>query len=166
MMELRELTINDGTDVFEMIQDIGVGENGFNNSLYSDDFSLFQEKLLKNHEMSEALNLEPQYVPQTIYWLYVNGQPIGYGKLRHYLNQALLQHGGHIGYVISPMNREKGYAKKLLKELLQKAKEKGIDRVLLTCDSHNLASRKVIETNNGQLKEIKNNSCFYWIDVT
>lgn len=165
MMELRELTINDGTDVFEMIQDIGVGENGFNNSLYSDDFSLFQEKLLKNHEMSEALNLEPQYVPQTIYWIYVDGKPVGYGKLRHYLNQSLLQHGGHIGYVISPMNRGKGYAKKLLEELLQKAKEKGMDQVLLTCDVSNRASRKVIETNNGQLKEVKNDSCFYWITI-
>ncbi|WP_269053409.1 GNAT family N-acetyltransferase [Sporosarcina sp. G11-34] len=165
MIEIRELTIKDGTDVFEMIQDIGVGENGFANSLHSDSFPLFQEKLLRNYEMSEALNLEPQYVPQTIYWLYANGKPVGYGKLRHYLSQNLLQHGGHIGYVISPINRGKGYAKKLLKELLQKAKEKGIDRVLLTCDVSNMASRKVIESNNGQLKEMKNDSCFYWINI-
>ena len=166
MIELRELTIDDGTDVFEMIQDIGVGENGFINSLYSDNFSLFQEKLLRNHEMSKALNLKPQYVPQTIYWLYVDGKPVGYGKLRHILNQNLLQHGGHIGYVISPINRRRGYAKKILKELLQKAREKDIDRVLLTCDISNMASRKVIDSNNGELKEMKNDSCFYWISIT
>ncbi len=165
MIELRELTVNDGTDVFEMIQDIGTGENGFTNSLYSDSFPLFQEKLLRNYEMSKALNLEPQHVPQTIYWLYVNGKPVGYGKLRHNLNQNLLQHGGHIGYVISPINRGRGYAKLILKEILLKAREKDIDRVLLTCDISNMASRKVIEANNGELKEMKNNSCFYWISV-
>ena len=165
MIELRELTVNDGTDVFEMIQDIGTGENGFTNSLYSDSFPLFQEKLLRNYEMSRALNLEPQHVPQTIYWLYVNGKPVGYGKLRHNLNQNLLQHGGHIGYVISPINRGRGYAKIILKEILLKAREKDIDRVLLTCDISNMASRKVIEVNNGELKEMKNNSCFYWISV-
>ncbi|PES74603.1 GNAT family N-acetyltransferase [Bacillus cereus] len=165
MIELRELTTNDGTDVFEMIQEIGKGQNGFVNSLYSDNFSLFQEKLLRNYEMSEGINLEPQYVPQTIYWLYVDGKPVGYGKLRHYLNQNLLQHGGHIGYVIGPISRGNGYAKILLKELLQKSREKGIDQVLLTCDDSNTASRKVIESNNGELKDIKDGSCFYWISI-
>ncbi|WP_217587535.1 GNAT family N-acetyltransferase [Lentibacillus saliphilus] len=165
MIELRELTTHDGTDVFEMVQEIGTGENGFDNSLYSDSFLLFQEKLLSNYEMSEGINLEPQYVPQTIYWLYVDGKPVGYGKLRHYLNQNLLQHGGHIGYVISPTNRGKGYAKILLKELLQKSKEKEIDRVLVTCDDSNMASRRVIESNNGQLEDVKDGSCFYWIHI-
>lgn len=42
MIELRELTTNDSTDVFEMIQEMGKGENGFVNSLYSDNFPLFQ----------------------------------------------------------------------------------------------------------------------------
>jgi predicted acetyltransferase len=40
--------------------------------------------------MSEGINLEPQYVPQTTYWLYIDGKPVGYGKLRHYLNESLL----------------------------------------------------------------------------
>src|SRR5699024_2285718 len=165
MIEIRELTTNDGADVFEMIQEIGTKESGFVNSLYTDNFPLFQEKLLRNYEISKGINLEPQYVPQTIYWLYVDGKPVGYGKLRHYLNQNLLQHGGHIGYVISPIHRGNGYAKALLKELLQQSKEKWIERVLLTCDDSNMASRRVIESNSGQLKKIENSSCFYWINT-
>lgn len=165
MIEVRELTTIDGTDVFEMVQEIGTEENGFVNSLYADSFPLFQEKLLRNYEISKGIHLASQYVPQTIYWLYVDGKPVGYGKLRHYLNHSLLQHGGHIGYVISPIYRGKGYAKMLLKELLQQSKEKGIEQVLLTCDDSNMESRRVIESNSGQLKKIENSSCFYWIDT-
>ncbi|WP_121615449.1 GNAT family N-acetyltransferase [Virgibacillus halodenitrificans] len=165
MIELRKLTINDGTDVFEMVQEIGKGENGFTNSLYSEEFSIFQEKLLRNYEMSEGINLKPQFVPQTIYWLYVNGKPVGYGKLRHYLNQHLLQHGGHIGYAIRPMDRGKGYAKILLKKLVQESKEKRIDQVLLTCYESNKASKKVIEFNGGELRDKKDGDCFYWINI-
>jgi predicted acetyltransferase len=164
-VELRELTVEDGTDVYEMVQEIAQEENGFVNSLYADNFKLFQEKLIRNYEMSEGINLEPQYVPQTTYWLYIDGKPVGYGKLRHYLNESLLNHGGHIGYVIKPIARKKGYAKILFEELLKKAKNKRVERVLLTCDEDNVASRKVIEANNGIFTETKDGSCFYWINV-
>jgi predicted acetyltransferase len=163
MYELRELTLDDTADVYEMVQEINTGENGFVNSLYSNDLETFQGKLQRNVNMSKGVNLEPQYVPQTIYWLYVNGKPVGYGKLRHYLNDHLLNHGGHIGYVIRPSERGKGYAKMLLEKLLEKAKSMGIDKVLLTCDETNIPSRKVIESNDGMLEETKDDSCFYWI---
>ncbi|MBM7662200.1 putative acetyltransferase [Bacillus mesophilus] len=165
MIELKPLTVHDGMDVFELVQEITEGGNGFINSLYSSSFELFQEKLHKNVEMSLALNLEPQYVPQTIFWLYIDNKPVGYGKLRHYLNENLLQHGGHIGYVIRPSARRKGYAKILLSELLKEAKKLNIEKVLLTCDESNIGSRKVIEANQGLLTQINNESCYYWIDL-
>jgi predicted acetyltransferase len=163
MIKLKSLTVQDGIDVFELVQEIKEGGNGFINSLYSSSFELFQEKLHKYFEMSLAVNLEPQYVPQTIFWLYVDKKPVGYGKLRHYLNENLLQHGGHIGYVVRPSERRKGYATILLDELLKKAKDFNIDKVLLTCDESNIGSRKVIEANKGLLTEIKNESCYYWV---
>ncbi|WP_281425649.1 GNAT family N-acetyltransferase [Paenibacillus montaniterrae] len=98
-----------------------------------------------------------------MYWFYVDDRPIGYGKLRHYLTEKLLEHGGHIGYVIRPSERRKNYGKYALKELLQKAREIGIQEVLLTCDEANIASRKIIEANNGMLKEVQNSNCKYWI---
>lgn len=165
MFELRELTIDDGNDVFDMIQEIKEGENGFVNSLYAASFSEFQEKLSKNVETAKGINLGPGWVPQTIYWLYADGIPAGYGKFRHYLNEQLLEHGGHIGYVIRPSARGKGYAAVLLNLILEKAKERGLERVLLTCDEVNIASRKTIEKNNGVLTETKNGSCYYWIDL-
>lgn len=163
MIELRELTVDDGQDVFEMVIEIGDAGNGFDNSLRTETFEAFQEKLVSNDKMSKAIDLEPQYVPQTVYWLYVKGKPVGYGKLRHYLNENLLKHGGNIGYVIRPTERKKGYATILLSELLVKAKEKGLDRVLVTCYETNVASRKVIEANRGELEKVEEGKCFFWI---
>ncbi|UNK21327.1 GNAT family N-acetyltransferase [Paenibacillus sp. N3/727] len=146
-----------------MILEIGSGENGFVNSLYSEQLEDFQFKLMRNHKTAQGMDLPEGYVPQTLYWLYVNGIPVGYGKLRHYLTDKLLEHGGHIGYVIRPSERSKGYGRLLLKELLDKAKEKQISEVLLTCDEDNAASRRIIESNGGRLKDIHDGSCKYWI---
>lgn len=165
MVELRELTLEDGQDVFEMVKEMGPGENGFQNSLFSEDFEEFQEKLLKNYQTARSINLLDWMVPQTLYWLYVDGQPVGYGKFRHYLTDHLREHGGHIGYAIRPTARKKVYATILLKEILVKAREKELESVLLTCYEGNVASRKVIENNNGVLAEVKNGSCYYWIEV-
>jgi predicted acetyltransferase len=165
MIELRELTVDDGHDVFEMVKEMGVPGNGFENSLFSESFGEFQEKLIQNDKMSNGIDLDPKFVPQTIYWLYVDGKPVGYGKFMHYLNESLLNHGGNIGYAIRPTERQKGYATILLKEILKKAKEKGLDRVLVTCYENNVASRKVIEANNGLLEKMKDNACFFWIGL-
>lgn len=163
MVELRELNTDESQDIYDMILEIGSGENGFVNNLYSDNTNDFQIKLIRNHKMAEGNDLPEGFVPQTLYWLYVGGIPVGYGKLRHCLNDKLLEHGGHIGYVIRPSERGKGYGKLLLLELLGKAKEKQISEVLLTCDEDNTASRRIIESNGGRLKNIHGGSCKYWI---
>ena len=81
-----------------------------------------------------------------MFWLIIDGRPVGVGKLRHYLNDSLMTVGGHIGYSIRPTERGKGYGNLILKELLKKAREKGIADVLVTCREDNIRSRKVIET--------------------
>lgn len=146
-----------------MVLEIGPGENGFVNGLFSNNYSDFKLILTKYIEMSDGLNLAPQHVPQTTYWLYVNGYPVGYGKLRHYLNENLKKHGGHIGYVVRPSYRGKGYGKLMLTKLLKEATSLGIQDVLLTCNEDNVASRKIIENNNGVLTSINTGSCKYWI---
>lgn len=148
-MNIKPLDIDEPEEIYNMIREIGEGENGFVNSLYTNDMQDFKEKLKHYSDMSKGINLPEGLVPQTIYWFYVDDRPIGYGKLRHYLTEKLLEHGGHIGYVIRPSERRKNYGKFALKELLQKAREIGIQEVLLTCDEANVASRKIIEANNG-----------------
>jgi predicted acetyltransferase len=162
-IELIELSLQDGREIYDMLQDIGEGENGFMNSAYGLTYDEFKEFLAKNVSMSKGIGLAPNQVPQTIYWLIVDGSPVGIGKLRDYLTEGLRKEGGHIGYSIRPSERGKGYGAIILKEILNKAREKGVEQALLTCNENNIASRKVIEANGGELEDIHEGKCRYWI---
>lgn len=93
----------------------------------------------------------PGYVPQTDYWLIVQGAYCGDINLRHDLTPALEQYGGHIGYRIRPSMRHRGYGTLQCKLALEKAGERGLERVLITCDDDNIGSYRIIETNGGVL---------------
>lgn len=77
---------------------------------------------------------------------------VGCIELRHTLNDALTVIGGHIGYSISPKERRKGYATEMLQLVLDEARKAGMDKVLLTCDTENVASCKTIEGCGGRLE--------------
>lgn len=92
--------------------------------------------------MSLGIDLEDWMVKQTIYWFYVEHQPVGFGKIRHSLTDGLREDGGNIGYCIIESNRHQGYAKIFVKMLVAKMKTMGIDEILFTCDPDNDASIK------------------------
>lgn len=160
---LRAIQPTEGQAIFDMILEIDEGENGFVNSLKAKDRAEFDQLILKNYEYSQGIQLAKNHVPQTIYFLYINGYPVGYGKLRHYLNDLLKVHAGHVGYSIRPSERGKGYGSLILSEIIKKANEMNIEEVLLTCYEVNSTSRKVIEHNRGQLVETNNGKCKYII---
>ena len=60
---------------------------------------------------------------------------------------------GHIGYSVVPWKRQRGYATRALQLLLPLAKREGLAYVELTSDAGNIASRRVIEANGGELIE-------------
>ena len=94
---------------------------------------------------------------------------VGMIDIRHYLNEYLTQVGGNIGYGVRKTERNKGYAKQMLKLALEKCKELKIKRVLITCDEDNIASEKVILSANAKLEDIRNvdgeNKKRFWIDL-
>ncbi len=163
MVELRELSINDGKNIYNMLQDIKREENGFHNEAKGLKYSEFEVYLKSNKRMAKGKDLPEGYVPQTLYWLFVEENPVGMAKLRHYLNESLREKGGHAAYAIRKSERGQGYGKLILRELIEKAKEKDIRELLLTCDEDNMASRRVIEINGGKLDKIKDGECYYWI---
>jgi len=163
-VELRELALTDGREIFDMIQEIGPGENNFQNGGYGMEYADFPAYLARHVKYARGTDIPPQHVPQTMYWLYVDGSPVGIGKLRHYLNDNLRIRGGHIGYSIRPSARGKGYGTLILRELLKQAEAKGIPEVLITCTETNTLSRRVLAANCCELFEVKDDYC-YWRKV-
>ncbi len=115
-----------------------------------DDFPAF---LRKSDNLSRGIELPEGMVPMTTFWLVRKDNKIlGHSHLRHWLTPALEKEGGHIGYSIRPSERRKGYGTLILALTLKKAFERGITRVLVTCDTDNIPSAKIIQKNGGLLE--------------
>jgi predicted acetyltransferase len=136
----------------------------------SADFVAFTQALQNNKDRAK---IPANRVPDVDYWLYENNSILlGHLSLRYELNAFLLQMGGHIGYQICPSYRRQGHGKTILQLGLAKARAIGLQRVLVTCDETNIGSKKIIETNGGQLENailLEDNpirKLRYWIDIS
>lgn len=72
---------------------------------------------------------------------------VGVVRVRH----EEVESAGHIGYDISPCFRGRGYGTQILKLAIEEAKKIGIEEAIVTCNTENTASRRIIEKNNGKL---------------
>ena len=112
----------------------------------------FDDMLRELAAAKDPATAPPGVLPYEDFWLMEDNTWIGLLTLRLRLNEAFLHSGGHIGYVIRPSKRRCGYGTALLRLGLDKARERGLARVLLTCDETNIGSRKIIEANGGQFE--------------
>jgi predicted acetyltransferase len=94
-------------------------------------------------------NVASGWVASTFELALVEGQIAGRLSVRHALNDVLLRWGGHLGYGVLPPFRGQGVAKRMLQRGLQLTAQLGIQRVLVTCDEDNAASRRIIEGGGG-----------------
>lgn len=94
---------------------------------------------------------------------------VGAVNIRHYLNEALLLNGGHIGDGVRPSERRKGIATAMIGLALTECEKLGIRRVLMVCDKENIGSAKSIRRNGGVLEnEVTVDGVVeqrYWIDL-
>ncbi len=137
----------------------------------------FRAYVQKLCDASRGIGLQPGWVPHTTLWLVCPAVPLIFGSvhLRHRLTEALEKEGGHIGYTITPSQRRKGLGTLQLALALDEVRRRheslGLDRVLITCNTENIGSAKIIQKNGGVF-ESEVISDFsgkpvsrYWIDL-
>lgn len=96
-----------------------------------------------------------------------NNRLVGMVDIRHRLNDYLYHFGGHIGYSVRKTERGKGYGTQILSLALRECESLGIERILVTCDIENIASKKIIQKNGGILENTEEHGKTiierYWI---
>ena len=164
MLFLKKLSLDDGKKIYDMLQEIACNDNGFHNKANGMTYKEFRKWLKKEYEVDKG-KLEKWMVPQTSYWLYDDDKPVGYGRIRHCLNDSLEQTGGHIGYAIRSTERGKGYGNAILTLLLEECKKLNIGTVQIGANTDNIPSNKVILKHNGVLFRCSDNKNFYHIHL-
>lgn len=103
------------------------------------------------------------FVPTTHLWYVDASEFLGRLSIRHRLTSWLRDYGGHIGYDVRPSARRQGHATDMLRQSLPWCARLGIDPVLVTCDTTNIGSRKVIEAAGGVFENELDGKYRYWV---
>ncbi len=175
-LKLVKVSLNDKEQIEKMLEEIKKIDAGklwqYAGMGSIEKFTNFEDWFSKINKESEGKYLLPNRVPASTYILKDNNTKtvVGMFNIRHDLNDYLLNYGGHIGYSIKPSARLKGYGTEGLKLALEEIKKLGVSKVLITCNTLNDGSSKVIENCGGKLENIitcpKGNIIKrYWIDV-
>lgn len=132
----------------------------------ADSFESWYEDLQRN---SSEETVAEGWVPATLFLAKVDGKLVGMIDIRHRFNDFLAEYGGHIGYSVRKSERRKGYATQMLALALKECKKLGMEKVLITCLTHNVASAGVIVKNGGvferETSDGEHTLKRFWIDL-
>lgn len=163
---LRKISRNDGEKERAFLLTFPLEENGFERpgkryDLESPEgFAEFVEAKLKQERGED---LPEGYVPDTMFWILSDGKLAGVAKVRHFLTDALREHGGHIGLGIAEEYRGQGVGTEALIQLVNFTKGLSEEKVLVTIQEHNTASRMMTEHAGGKLEKLVNGRAYYWL---
>ena len=153
-MRLDDVSLNPPKGLNEFLADLGDGESGFSGTPVHNGQVSLAEYLQSCCDGKDESKLEPDLVPQTIFWvLDSDNKVVGMLKVRHRLVESTRINGGHIGFFIHPSHRRKGYGKQALALALAELKKLGEPKALITVYPENIASIRIVETNGGQLED-------------
>jgi len=140
--------------------------------MYREALDSFSYYLRKLQGMARGEGLLDGWTMCCTYWLVRDGTTVvASSTLRQTARPQGMDERGHIGYGTRPSQRGRGYGTEICRLTLRAARETGFGRVLITCDSDNQASARIIEKNGGTLDaqipssmtdKIKN---WYWIEI-
>lgn len=162
MLYLKEANTKDIEKEYEFITNIPEYENGFVNANHGCTKVDFEKHILPTYiNISKGIGLPEDWVPCTEYFLWKDDEIIGLFRIRHYLNDALANGAGHIGYGIRKEFRGKGYAAEGLKLAVEKAwRIIQEDEIYMSVHKDNPASLK-IQLRNGAYIHHEDDKEFY-----
>ena len=153
MPELRETNPADAEQEWAFVRDMPEDENGLTNAWSGVSRETFMETVLpRMMAWSRGEGLPEGYVPETILFLWHEGQIVGQFRIRHFLCESLRTGAGHIGYFIAKPWRGRGFGTEGLRLTLEKAREIiPEDEIFLRVNRDNPASLRVMLKNGGRI---------------
>lgn len=154
-MKLREIKLEDKDKIWAYREEFLQESDHVAGAAYLDTAKSFEDWFEVLQKTKSEETVPEGWVPAKTYVAVDDNENIlGIINFRFRLNEYLLHRGGHIGYSVRKNERRKGYAKEMVRLCLEEAKEMGISRILITCNSENIASENTIRANGGKLENI------------
>jgi len=151
---LRKLHPEDESSFLDAVRECEADSLDYNFAVgfkHEKGFSTFRKQ---QEQWSQGKDLPMGFVPCSYYVGVLEDRIVGRIFLRHELNDFLARIGGHLGYCVVPSFRRQGIASQMLKISLPICAEMGLEKILVTCNVDNVASRKVIEKCGGIYESI------------
>ena len=153
MLYLKEVNAGDAEAEWRFLRDMPAEENGVENKWHGCSRETFMTVALpKLLAYARGENLAEGHVPQTACFLWADGEIVGLFKLRHYLNDALRDGAGHIGYFVRADCRGRGCGTEGLRLTLEKGKDIiSEEEFYLRLYKYNTPSLRVMQKNGGRI---------------
>lgn len=149
-IEMRELRIEDALEaarVHKAMIEADDWEFLLSNYVQDEEFCNYLDRVAT---WKEEATVPAGMVGATFLVAVIDGKIAGRLSIRHRLNEFLALVGGHIGYGVAPEFRGQGIATYMLRYGLEFMRQRGEDRIFISCHHENEASRRVIEKCGGE----------------
>lgn len=151
-LTVRDLTIQDEKAFQKALQQTDATDPNF--AHYYTKGMRFEQYLYVLNSVKLGFELPKDHVPANIVYGFVGDSIVGRLTLRYNLNEEMVNTAGHVGIVVVPEFRKRGYGTAMMKQGLEIAKRADMPRILLTCDDGNESQTKLIEKCGGKLENV------------
>ena len=151
MIYVKEANPEDLEKEWLFVREMPEDENGLTNKWHGISLEDFRTGALPDMiRFSQGIGLPDWMVPETFLFLWEDDTIVGQFRIRHYLNDALREGAGHIGYFVGRAYRGRGLATEGLRLTLEEVKDIVPEKEFyLRVNKDNPASLHVMLSNGG-----------------